>query len=377
MIQALLASPMPDVRFAHVRMEYSASLEEVGRLRARKVARMVAVIARSVWAIRRFRPHVVYYPPSPRVVPLVRDTVTLLVLRPLCPRIVFHLHAGGFCEVLPRYLRIPVVGRVVRRALFRPDAAVAPSRWSPPDGEFLEARRTYYLPHGIPDQGDRVRSDRERGGEPESPRQPSVLFVGSVAAAKGADVLVQACRLLWDRGRDFRLVLVGPCADSFRRELLRAAGPHAPRVRFAGVLTGARKWREYGAADVFCFPSRHETESFPVVCVEAAMFGLPAVATRWRGIRDLVDDGETGYLVERGRPDQVAARLEDLLAAPELRRSMGRAARAKYEREFRVERFAEGWRRIFLEVARAEIAAGSGRAARRGHDPSTLAGVSG
>jgi glycosyltransferase involved in cell wall biosynthesis len=368
MIQALLDVPMPGVRFAHVRMAYSDSIDEVGRFRARKVAHLVAVIAGTLLAIRRFRPHVVYYPPSPRRVPLVRDTLTLLAIRPFCPRIVFHFHAGGLCEVLPRYLRIPVVGAAVRRAYFRPDGAVTLSRWSPPDGRFLEARHVYHVPHGIPDRG---RPHRD-GGE----GRPTVLFVGSVTADKGADVLVRACRLLWDRGRDFDLALVGVSTDPFRRELRRMAGLYDARVHVAGVLTGRRKWDQFAAADVFCFPSRHPSESFPVVCLEAAMFGLPTVATRWRGIRDMVDDGTTGFLVDRGSPDQVADRLDALLGDRRLRRAMGTAARAKYEREFRLERYADAWGRVFREVGGEGTPASPGQAAPRTVRPSSLAGVS-
>ena len=169
MIRALLDSRMPGVELAHVRMAYSYSIEEVGRLQLRKVARLAAVVWRSLGAIRRFRPDVVYYPPSPRPIPLVRDVVTLLAIRPFCPRIVFHFHAGGLSEVLPRYLRVPVVGGAVRRALFHPDGAVMLSRWSPPDGQFLQARRTYYVPHGIPDQR---RPDGSARPDTRSPRRP-------------------------------------------------------------------------------------------------------------------------------------------------------------------------------------------------------------
>ena len=111
------------------------------------------------------------------------------------------------------------------------------------------------------------------------------------------------------------------------------------------------------------------------------MFGLPTVATRWRGIRDMVDDGTTGFLVDRGSPDQVADRLDALLGDRRLRRAMGRAARAKYEREFRLEHYAEAWRRVFREVVEEGTTTGSAPAATAAPAaaarPSTLTGVPG
>ncbi len=78
------------------------------------------------------------------------------------------------------------------------------------------------------------------------------------------------------------------------------------------------------AADLACLPSI--AEGFPLALVEAAVLGLPAVATRVGGIPEVVDDGVTGVLVEPSRPDLLAEALVALARDPARRAAMAVAA---------------------------------------------------
>ena len=69
----------------------------------------------------------------------------------------------------------------------------------------------------------------------------------------------------------------------------------------------------------FCFSTLYPAEGFPVVLLEAIVFRLSVVSTKWRGIPEIVDAGETGLLVETGvdrfEADRVAAELAEYLEA--------------------------------------------------------------
>jgi glycosyltransferase involved in cell wall biosynthesis len=123
------------------------------------------------------------------------------------------------------------------------------------------------------------------------------------------------------------------------------------RVEFLGVLSGEEKFSAFRRADVFCFPTFHNCEAFPVVLLEAAACGLPVVSTRWRGIPSIVDEGQTGFLVEPHNSDAVADRLAMLAGDQDVRLRLGRAARAKYEREYTFSRHAGRMRHALLETA--------------------------
>jgi glycosyltransferase involved in cell wall biosynthesis len=99
------------------------------------------------------------------------------------------------------------------------------------------------------------------------------------------------------------------------------------RVRWLGPVRDVAPVYELG--DAFVLPSSYET--FSLVTFEAAAAGLPIVAAPVSGVRELIEDGRNGFLVAP-QASEIAARLRELSASPELRAAMGAAARATVER---------------------------------------------
>jgi glycosyltransferase involved in cell wall biosynthesis len=166
--------------------------------------------------------------------------------------------------------------------------------------------------------------------------------------------LIEACGKLAARGVTFQLEAMGQWqSDEFEARIRQRIdaldlGRH---IRFLGVKVGDEKYVAYRRADVLCFPTFFNCETFGNVIVEAMACGLPVVSTRWRGIPSIVDDRVTGFLVEPHDADALADRLATLAEDIELRQRMGRAGRLKFEREFTYNRYANRMRRMLLETA--------------------------
>ena len=136
---------------------------------------------------------------------------------------------------------------------------------------------------------------------------PVLLFVGRIQPLKGLDVAVQALAAL---GRpDATLVVVGGASgaggpDEVQRiERLVAELGVGPQIRHVEPQPHHLLSTYYRAADVCVVPSR--SESFGLVALEAAACGTPVVAAAVGGLRTLVDDGRTGFLVEGRDPDRL------------------------------------------------------------------------
>jgi glycosyltransferase involved in cell wall biosynthesis len=169
-----------------------------------------------------------------------------------------------------------------------------------------------------------------------------LVSVGSLMPRKGMDRLLAAwARLAPRSGKDLLLVVGPTCeAEGLRPRFLehaaglRARAEAAPlrgTVRFPGRVADGERW--LAAADAFAFLSRQE--GFGIVIAEAMACGLPCVVSPMDGIgAEIVDEGETGYVVER--PDDaeaVARRLAALLGDAALRAALGvRARRVAVER---------------------------------------------
>ncbi|QGG96914.1 glycosyltransferase [Actinomarinicola tropica] len=157
---------------------------------------------------------------------------------------------------------------------------------------------------------------------------PVLLFVGRIQPLKGLDVAIGALAELGDP--DAVLVAVGgPSgadgpAELARVQRLALERGVADQVRFVPPQPHHLLSTYYRAADVTVVPSR--SESFGLVALESAACGTPVVAAAVGGLRTLVDDGATGFLVDGRDPADYAGHVRRILADDRLATTLGDAA---------------------------------------------------
>lgn len=333
MIQLLLSGSYCGMRLYHVRMRFSASIEQVGAIRARKIWHLVSLVASIVWCRVVNRIEVLYYPPSgPKRVPIARDVAVLLATRWMFRRTVFHFHASGIGDFLLRLN--PIVRWLAMRALGQPDVAIALAPSAPRDGQVLRAKREMIIPNGVPDPFVR-KLDHARTGDGSF----HILFVGALLEEKGVLDVIRASLLLLERGRDVHTSFVGAWPDDHMRHVaseLISRHDAWSHFSFPGVLTGKEKWDAFRLAHAFCFPSYYQSETFPLVLLEAMAASLPIVTTRWRAIPDVVDAGSNALLVPVQSPDDCARALSRLIDDEKLCARMGESSRLRYTNLFTV-----------------------------------------
>lgn len=188
--------------------------------------------------------------------------------------------------------------------------------------------------------------------------RPVVFFAGTVMPRKGVLELVQAAADVVESGYDdVRFVIAGE-ADLDREYYERVVSVVRERgieenVLFTGYLRDGDLFPAYKTADVFVLPSFEE--GFGMVVSEAMAAGTPPVASQINGIRQQVDDGETGFLVEPGSVEQLATALGVLLADPERCRRMGEESQRR-ARKFSWESVTEQYIDLYEDVTNGSAA---------------------
>jgi starch synthase len=190
------------------------------------------------------------------------------------------------------------------------------------------------------------------------PTKPFLLFVGRITRQKGIIHLVRAIEYM---ERDFQIVLCAGAPDTpeIGAEMKEAVGQmqtKRPGIIWIAEMVDKPTVRElYSRAAVFCCPSIYEP--FGIINLEAMACETAVVATAVGGIKEVVVDGETGFLVpidqmdespfEPRDPDKfardLAARVNQLITNPELCQKFGRAGRKRAEEKF-------GWPAIARET---------------------------
>lgn len=237
-------------------------------------------------------------------------------------------------------------GHAMSRAILRADRAIATSAAIQRDllGYGFRPDQIAALPNGVDTRA--FAPARATRGELGIAREARVaLYVGSLRAVKGVDVLLDAWARVARDCRAARLLIVGDGVDRAALQAQAARLGIADSVEFRGEQSDPRPY--YWASDLFVLPSR--SEGFPNVILEALAAGLPCVASNVGGIPDQITANENGLLVPPENADGLADALIQLLRDDARRRAMGDRAREsarRFDWEFVAPQYVELYREL-------------------------------
>jgi glycosyltransferase involved in cell wall biosynthesis len=221
------------------------------------------------------------------------------------------------------------------------DAVVCVSRFTQRQMERTYGRRDSVIIYDgidtdvfVPTPGLARRDD----GLPPSDARIRLLFVGNRTRRKGFDLLPQ----IMDRlPEDYRLFYTGGFQGS-------ETGPPHPRMTPIGSPDRAGLVAAYQSCDILLFPSR--LEGFGIAPAEALACGRPVVTTNISALPEVVDEGRSGFLVQRDDVAAYAERVRELGEDAALRRRFGEFGRAKVAATFSYRQLGEGFRDLYMRL---------------------------
>jgi GalNAc-alpha-(1->4)-GalNAc-alpha-(1->3)-diNAcBac-PP-undecaprenol alpha-1,4-N-acetyl-D-galactosaminyltransferase len=153
-------------------------------------------------------------------------------------------------------------------------------------------------------------------------REKFVLGVGRLAIQKGFDLLLQAFDQVAGRFPEWRLVILGQGPEHERLQLLRAGLSSRERIEIRAPVVDVESWM--ARAGLIVLPSRFE--AYGNAILESLGMGAAVISTRCGGTPSFMQDRVNGRLVPVDDVEALARAMEELMADPEARRSLGREA---------------------------------------------------
>lgn len=201
---------------------------------------------------------------------------------------------------------------------------------------------------------------------PEDPF--TILAVARLVEKKGLPVLVEACRLLHERGRDFRCRMVGKGNQRGLLERMIREGGLKGKVKILPPHTQEEIVERFHEAHCVALPcvvgEDGNRDGLPVSIVEALAAGVPVISTPVTGVPEAVFDGKNGFVVPERDPKTLADRIERLMDEPELLASMRAAARPAAQGLFDQELTARQLHELFRETVRTVLPGAAPKQAR-------------
>jgi glycosyltransferase involved in cell wall biosynthesis len=370
----------------HVNVRLSDDLQDIGSMRGSKVKRLFAACRQAIQLRRQFSIDTLYYIPAPaKKSAIIRDWIVLGILRRFFKRIVLHWHAfglgywatslieqpggAGYRNVPPPVLfgQFEPLARAITRAVYRHcDLSIALTDYNLTDVRALSPKKAVVVPNGIPDQCANLfpslllqRQQRLASRHNDSSSSPifRVLFLAHCTREKGLFVAMDAIEIanktLETQKATFRLEMI--VAGTFpnpteQKEFQdRTAGQsleNGSPFRYVGLIDATTKATLLSECDALVFPVFYQPETFGLVLAEALSFGLPSVATSWRGIPDILGTD----------PAQLAAPEDPLMFADRLLEATSvddfASLRERFVEHYDLPRFLSALAREFSEIDR-------------------------
>lgn len=187
------------------------------------------------------------------------------------------------------------------------------------------------------------------------PGVPLIAFVGQHGLHKGINILIEAVPRVWEKFPGARLIIAGgttPFTGSFKKLARSIDSGQQDRIHFMDNVDENRKYEIIESCDIFSSPSGYE--SFGITILEAWMKKKPVVACNNGATRTLVQDGETGFLVEYHNHSQLAETLIRLLENPDLRKKAGENGYRKLKENYTKDIIGKKYREFYNRIIKME-----------------------
>lgn len=314
MVQALVSGLAGEgIELEHVNLRLSRNAADIGGWRPGKFSAVLDACLQAVAARFARGCDTLYYVPAPgKRGALYRDWVVMMLCRPFFKRLVLHWHAPGLGEWLAAKATAPERA-LTQLLLGRADLSLVLGESLRADAEWLRAKKIKVVANGIPDPGAGPAPRRPAADAPLA-----VVFLGLCCEEKGlfdaADAVLAANHRTGHAS--FRLTAAGAFPDPAAEERFAALVARNPGVvGHAGFVEGEAKQKLLRESDCLCLPTRFPNEGQPLVLLEAMAADLPVVASRWRGIPEMLPPAAS-RLVPPGDPAGLTDALLDLRRHP-------------------------------------------------------------
>lgn len=326
----------------YINLTLAKDLSDIGKGGFSKLWSFLRQMKYIASAVHKEKPRLCYVTPNTKGGAFYKDFIVVMLLKAMGQNVIAHYHNKG---VVTRQDR--VVDDLLYKHFFKNQKVILLANALYKDIEKYVARKDVYIcPNGIPQNGSisELLSKKQEAFK--------ILFLSNMMVEKGVWDLLEACRILKEKEKEFHCDFVGKWNDidspTFHKRIQEYGLENY--ITAHGSKYGTEKEKYLRKADLFVFPTYYNNECFPLVLLEAMEYSLPCISTNEGGITDIIEESKTGYIVEKQNPKILAQQIEYLLDHPELRKQMGQAGKNKFQKEFTLEKFEERMKAILEEA---------------------------
>lgn len=317
----------------YINLSTAKELTDIGKVGIKKLFRFISLLVDIHRSVKTLRPKLVYVTPNACGGAFYKDFIVVEMLKNMGCKIVVHYHNKGVATRQDRKF-----DNLLYNKFFKNIKVILLSEKLYDDvKKYVKRDDVMFCPNGIPENC--YNSTKNKNKDNTIPR---ILFLSNLLESKGVIVLLDALKILKDKGYSFICNFVGGetseiDSERFKNEVEKR---HLNNMAlYIGRKYGTDKDAVFEQSDVFVFPTFYYNETFGLVNLEAMEHKLPIVTTDEGGITDVVKDGKNGLISEKKNPDSLAKCIEVLITDKNLCEKMGEEGYRMFKRDYTLSAF--------------------------------------
>jgi glycosyltransferase involved in cell wall biosynthesis len=317
-----------------INLAISDKLGQIGKYQIGKFYRLLRLMT-EFWAMLLKKKHDLYYITlTAKGSGFYKDFTIVLILKLFRKKIIYHFHNKGVST-----LQDNVYNNILYRFLFKNTQSILLSEKLYYDiEEYVLMEDVFFCANGLP-KADLIINQNRQKIENEAP--PRILFLSNMMIEKGILVLLEACKVLKEKGIKFKCDFVGPWTDITEKDFNTIVSDYnlTGYVYAYGQQYNGAKENFLNNTDIFVLPTYYNNECFPLVILEAMEHALPVVSTFEGAIAEMIVNGKTGFVGPQHDSQFLIDKLEYLIKNPEARLEMGAAAKERFDNFYTIDTF--------------------------------------
>lgn len=323
----------------NIKLNYSKDIQDIGKLNLDKIKGLFYVKRQIKKTIKEFKPDVIYFVPATYSFGLIRDWLFVREIKKYWKgQILFHIRSRILDKTWNNF-----VGEKILKNMYLGNKAIVLGKELIGDLRGIISRENIFiLPNAIKNEVSNSELKKIIAKRKKN-KQFNILFLSNMDRTKGWPKLLEACKILNEKKFNFRCDFVGGWLnkndEKYFLDFVRI-NKLEEKIFSHGKKVGKEKRNFLEKANVLVFPT--EMDTFGKVLIEAYMFGVSVIANREGAIPSIVENGETGFLLDENTGKDITQKISN----GNDWESMGLKGRLKFLKEFEINKYKDK----FLEI---------------------------
>jgi len=294
-----------------IKINDSESLDELGKINLRKFFGFFRAYFRTIKELLFFKPNLIYFEIAPKGFAFYRDSMFVLLCKLFRRKIIFQLHAKGVSSSIKNLL-----AKKYYRQVFHNSKVILLSWLLYSDVEdVINKNQIEIISNGIKDE-----LTEKRFGEIIKKRNQNkksiLLFLSNMIESKGSFDVLKICNELKKRKKNFECLFVGDFQDNeFEKNFFKELKELnlEKHCKYLGSKYNKEKFKILEKTNYLIFPTRYFEECFPLVILEAFMFGIPVLSYNNGAVKEIILKDYLGFVAEQGDWKKLAEQIKKRL----------------------------------------------------------------